>query len=370
MSKIKIAFFGSSTFSIPTLKNLLQDDDISVECVITMPPAVKNRGQKQSNNIVYDFAIQNGISRNNIFIPHTLKNNIELVEILHNKQLDFIVVVAYGKIITKDIINLPKFEILNLHPSALPKYRGAAPIERAIENGEKELDICIMRVDIGLDTGDVAMREKYKLLKQKHASDVIPEIAEKGAKMMIDVIKNIYHHNSDGAVNDGKNENTDHKNDNKINSNNHKKTDSNDKSGSENCNKFDDQARKKIIFEKQSEIGMIYAPKIEKNELFIDINNDCNLTAESVYNKIRAFNACGGCYFIINNQRIKILRAKLIKNNDIKNNINKNSFKTAQLIFNKKKICISFVNGIIIPEILQKEGKKPMNLKDFLNGIK
>ncbi len=342
MKKIRVAFFGSSTFSIQTLRYLIEDNDISVECVITMPPAEKNRGKKLSNNIVHLFSKQNGISEDNILTPNTLKNNAELLKILRSKQLDFIVVVAYGKIITKDIIDLPKFEILNLHPSALPKYRGAAPIERAIENGDGEIGICIMRINTGLDTGDVAMRERYEISEQEHASDIIPEIADIGGKMMIESIKNIYIKNSVVDNNGDTRENT-------------KESNKYKKSG-------------KITFEKQDDDGMTYAPKIEKHELFIDVNDD-KLTAEKVYNKIRAFNAYSGCYIVYNNRRIKILRAKLERKKDTTINSSNDNKLFAQLVLNKHEMYFSFNDGIVVPEVLQKEGKNPIKLKDFLNGV-
>ncbi len=304
MSKINIAFFGSSTFSLGTLGLLLHDEDINLKAIITMPPAEKNRGKKLQDNIVKEYALKNGYSAENIFEPKTLKKNQELLEILGKMELDFIVVVAYGKIITKEIIDLPKHEILNLHPSSLPKYRGAAPLERAIEAGEDEIDICIMRVDVGLDTGDVAVRKKY-IIKDKHASEIIPEVSKIGAQMMIDVIKRTI-----------------------------------------NCD---------IKFEQQTEEGMIYANKIEKSELLLDFT----LPARTIYNKIRAFNLCGGCYFIFEEQRVKILQAELLQskiNHDIG--------------FDKMDGKIYLKDGVIVPKILQKEGKKPMPLKDFLNGIK
>ena len=220
MTKINIAFFGSSTFSLETLGLLLHDNDINLKAIITMPPAEKNRGKKLQDNIVKEFALKNGYSAENIFEPKTLRKNQELIEILTKMELDFIVVVAYGKIITKEIIDLPKYEILNLHPSSLPKYRGAAPLERAIEAGEDEIDVCIMRVDVGLDTGYVAVRKKY-IIKDKHASEVITEVSKIGAQMMVDVIK---------------------------------KTINRD-----------------IKFEPQTEEGMIYANKIEKSELLLDV---------------------------------------------------------------------------------------------------
>ncbi|MBQ7537167.1 MAG: methionyl-tRNA formyltransferase [Rickettsiales bacterium] len=304
MSKINVAFFGSSTFSLETLGLLLHDKDINLKAIITMPPAEKNRGKKLQDNIVKEFALKNSYSAEKIFEPKTLRKNQELLEILVKMELDFIVVVAYGKIITKEIIDLPKYEILNLHPSSLPKYRGAAPLERAIEAGEEEIDICIMRVDVGLDTGDVAVRKKY-IIKDKHASEIIPEVSKIGSQMMVDVIKKV--------VNSG------------------------------------------IKFEPQTEEGMIYANKIEKSELLLDFT----LPASTIYNKIRAFNLCGGYYFMFEEQRVKILQAELLQSK-----INHD------LGFDKNDGKIYLKDGVIVPKVLQKEGKKPIPLKDFLNGIK
>ena len=309
IKKIRVAFFGSSEFSVPTLKYLLLAKEIDVISVITLPPAEKNRGKKLSNNVVYDFAIQNGVDGNCIFTPKKLKNNNEILSVLKEQDLDFIVVVSYGKIIPKEIIDLPNFEILNLHPSRLPKYRGAEPIERDIEAGEKEIDICIMKVDVGLDTGDVAKRLPYSLVSTSTARDIVPEIAEIGGKLMVDIIKQCF--------------------------------------------------EKNIIFIPQSNEGMIYAKKIEKSELFLNLE-DKNLDAEQVFNKIRAFNNCGCCYFLLNNQRIKILSCDFQKCNNTNTNLG----------FNKNDGCLYFKNGIIRPIIIQKEGKKPMTLKDFLNGLK
>lgn len=307
MEKIKVAFFGSADFSIPTLAELFIDKEIEVCSVITLPPAKKNRGKKLTNNIVHDFALQRGFDEGSILTPTTLKNNAELIEKLKKQELDFIIVVAYGKIITKPIIELPKHEILNLHPSALPKYRGAAPIERAIENGETSTDICIMKVDVGLDTGDVAVRETFRIFQNETAKEIIPKIASIGARLMVQTIKNC-------------------------------------KNGT-------------VKFEKQTEEGMIYANKIEKSELFIDLN-DMRLEALKTFNKIRAFNNCGCCYFLFNGTRIKIIEADFIAGNFSNYGFDKT---TGEIVLN---------GGKISPKTLQKEGKKPINIKDFLNGLK
>ena len=304
--KINVAFFGSSDFSVPTLKFLLNDEDIDVKNIITLPPAEKNRGKKMSNNVIYDFAINNGFSPDKIMTPKTLKNNYDLLYTLKQQNLDFIVVVAYGKIITKEIIDLPKFEILNLHPSSLPKYRGAAPIERAIEAGESDIDICIMKVDVGLDTGDIAIRRRYVFGKDKTARDIIPDIANIGGELMLDVIKK--------------------------------------------------SKKSEIKFTKQNG-EYTYANKIDKSELLIDLSNK-DIDAEHVFNKIRAFNNCGCCYFVFNNQRVKIISCDMEKcSNSVYG-------------FDRKSGFIFFKNGTIKPILVQKEGKKPMQLKDYLNGLK
>ena len=305
--KIRVAFFGSSSFSISTLEALFDDKEFEVKSIITLPPVEKNRGHKLSNNIVYDFAIENGFNKEHIFTPKTLKKNEELLTILKNQNLDFIIIVAYGKIITKDIIDIPKYEILNLHPSSLPRYRGAAPIERAIESGDVNLDICIMKVDIGLDTGDVAVREKYVINVNKGADEIVPEISKIGANLMLETIKKCI-----------KNE---------------------------------------IVFIPQDNKNILYAEKIDKKELFIDLSNN-NLDCRTIYNKIRAFNNCGCCYFLFEGQRIKIIKASFVEGN-----FNNYGFdrKTGEIILN---------GGKIIPILVQKEGKKVINLKDFLNGIR
>ena len=189
--KIKVAFFGSSEFSIPTLKKLLNTSNIDVVAVITASAVRKNRGKKIANNVVYDFAVNAGFNVNDVFTPNKLKNNREIVDVLMQKNTDFIVVVSYGKIIPKAIIDVPRYEIINLHPSALPRFRGAAPIERAIESGDEETEICIMKVDEGLDTGDVLIRQKYVIGKTKHASEIVPEIAEIGADLIIQAINDV-----------------------------------------------------------------------------------------------------------------------------------------------------------------------------------
>ncbi len=135
---IKIAFMGSAHFSIPSFEELIKCDHIDIKAVVTTPAKPRGRGLKLQNNVVHDFALQNGFSEEQIFAVSSFKES-DVAQKLEQMDLDFIVVVAFGKIIPDDVIKIPRMRIINLHPSALPRYRGAAPIERAIENGKKEI---------------------------------------------------------------------------------------------------------------------------------------------------------------------------------------------------------------------------------------
>lgn len=303
--KLKIIFFGSGKFSIPTLQLLHSAQNMEISAVITNQPEEQGRGKKLQNNIVHNEAIALGISEDIIFIPQTLKNNKEIEKIITHIAPDIIVVVAYGKIIPKYIIDAPKIDIINLHPSSLPRWRGAAPIERAIEAGDESLDICIMKVDEGLDTGDIILKAEYKI-NNKNAKSVVNEMSTQGAQLLLKAIKLL---SSNTAT-----------------------------------------------YEKQTEEGLIYAKKIEKSELLLDFTQN----AKTIYNKIRAFNDCGCCYFIYDNKRIKILEATLLEK----------SGPHAIIGFDPKTGNINLHDGVITPTIIQPEGKNPMDLQSFLRGLK
>ena len=306
---MNILFMGSGTFSVPTLKKILNNKDFNLVAIYTGEPKKQNRGHKICNNIVHDKALEYGFCNNLIFYPNKLNNEAEINRIKSFKP-DVIIVVAYGKIIPDSIISIPK-EIINIHPSSLPKYRGAAPIERTIENGEKEIDICIIKVIKELDAGDILTKQTLQISKDDHANDVITKCSEIGSELLI---KSLY----------------------SIKNN-------------------------QYSFTKQNNLeNIIYAKKIEKEELLLDFNND----VKYVYNKIRAFNMHGGCYFIDkkNKDKIKILNAKYLLNESIAEQDIGN--------FDRNNGYISCNNGYIIPIILQKEGRQKIDLKSFLNGFK
>ena len=147
-SKLKLCFMGSPEFSVPSLKELLESGhDIPV--VFTQEPRRANRGKKIKKQPVQEFAEKNGIK---VIFGNQLKDNIKFLKSLN---LDMIIVVAFGYILPKELIKLPKYGCINLHASLLPRWRGAAPIQRAIMAGDQNTGITIMLMDEGLDTGDI-----------------------------------------------------------------------------------------------------------------------------------------------------------------------------------------------------------------------
>ncbi|MEN9782142.1 MAG: hypothetical protein RL208_292 [Pseudomonadota bacterium] len=254
---IKIAFMGSAQFSIASFEELLNCKEIEIKAVLTTPAKPKGRGMKLQNNVVHDFALKNGFSEEQIFAIHSFKES-DVSQRLVEMDLDFIVVVAFGKIIPEGVIRIPKIKILNLHPSVLPKYRGAAPIERAIENGEKEIEICIMEVVKALDAGDVYASVFYDV-EGKYASEIVPEVARRGAVLMRDVLLGM----------------------------------------NENFSSYKPR--------RQNEEDATYAHKIEKNELLLDFSQN----VEVILNKVRAFDLYGGCYFVHNRVRVKVFEVQI-----------------------------------------------------------
>jgi methionyl-tRNA formyltransferase len=286
--KTKIVFLGSSAFSISSLDTIIQNNkQFELVGVVTNKPSKKGRGMLLQKNIVHQFALERGLSSHNIFTPD--KIDTDLINRVKLLDPDIVVVVSYGKILPKDFLQIAKIETINLHPSSLPLFRGAAPIERTIESGAENIDICIIKVAEKLDAGDIILRSTFKIEKDHHATDIIPRISKIGSEMIIEAINNL--------------------------------------------------RDKKATYQQQGD-SYSYAKKIEKSELLINPQSDVNV----IYNKIRAFNAIG-CYFMQNNKRIKILKAKY----------EKLSVEQSQIgTFTDNQLFVS--NGKIIPLSIQKEG--------------
>jgi methionyl-tRNA formyltransferase len=301
---MKIVFMGTSEFAVPTLEKLLSLTNHEILAVYTKEPSVSGRGNKLQVSPIHHFANQNNLK---IFTPKTLREP-SIQKEFHDLNPDIAIVISYGLILPVEILNIPKFGCFNVHPSKLPLYRGSAPLQRSIMNGEKESAVCVIKMDSGVDSGDIVNQEDFSILDSENYPDISKKTADIGASLIIKTLNQI--------------------------------------------------ADKSIKFHKQNEKLATFAKKIEKNECLIDWNNSC----EEIFNKIRGLNGNLDAFFNYNNEKIKILECAFFKDE----NIDKNLIGT---IFDKD-LSIVCKEGLIKPLKLQKAGKNSLKIHEFLNGFK
>ncbi len=248
----KIVFMGTSTFAVPILKSLYQNG-YPISVVYTQPPKKSNRGQKLNKSPINLFSENISLE---VRTPQSLKNNNE--ELLYLKELkpDLIIVVSYGQIIPKNFLNIPKYGFLNVHASLLPKWRGAAPIQRSIMNLDRETGISIMKINENLDEGPVCNQYSLNILENMNSDQVSEKLSTIASEKILDILDNIY----DGDI------------------------------------EFKDQDHSKAT----------YAKKIQKIEGKIDWNDN----AEKIIGKINGLYPYPGAYFSFNGERYKILKAE------------------------------------------------------------
>ena len=242
---------GTAPFAVPSLKKIISSNNHLVG-VYTSPAKKANRGMKLSISPVAEFAEAENIE---ISSPPSISSSEELKK-LQEMNLDMIIVVAYGLILPEEVINLPKLGCFNVHASLLPRWRGAAPIQRAMIEGDQTTGVTIMKMDKGLDTGDIGLQKEIKI-EQQNYSELEKELANEGAELLINFI-----------------------------------------------DKLDDS----IQFAKQNDTQACYAKKIQKQEALIDWTEN----AEKINRRINAYNPSPCAWFSLNNKRIKILKAEVI----------------------------------------------------------
>ena len=182
-----LVFCGTPRFAVPTLERLVEAGH-SVPLVVTQPDRPRGRGMEVAVSPVKDAAICLGIA---VVQPASIKNNAEFRDQLAAIGPDAIIVVGYGRIIPQWMIDLPRLGNLNLHASLLPKYRGAAPIQWAIANGESVTGVTTMRIDAGLDTGDILMQREIPIASEDTAETLGPKLASIGADLMVETLRGL-----------------------------------------------------------------------------------------------------------------------------------------------------------------------------------
>lgn len=184
---MKIVFCGTPTFAVPTLRVVLRAGH-DVALVVTQPDRPGGRGMTLIAPPVKQTALAAGLT---VIQPEKIKKNEEFRAQLEQIAPDVILVVAYGRIIPRWMLDLPRYGNLNLHGSLLPKYRGAAPIQWAVANGEPETGVTTMRLDEGLDTGDILLQRALPIAPDQTAEDVFPLLAEMGADLMAETLEGL-----------------------------------------------------------------------------------------------------------------------------------------------------------------------------------
>ena len=249
----KIVFMGTPIFAVPILKSLYQNG-YQVSVVYTQPPQKSQRGQKINKSLIQSLSETLNIE---FRTPLSLKNNREEYEYLKKLDADLGIVVAYGQIIPSEILNLTKKGFINIHASLLPKWRGAAPIQRSIINLDKQTGITIMKINNKLDSGPICNSYKIDISNNENAEIISNKLSLLGAEKILDNIDDI----------------------------------------------LDDE----IEFKEQNHADATYANKIEKSEGKIDWNNK----AENIIGKINGLYPSPGAWFIYKGERFKILKAEI-----------------------------------------------------------
>ncbi len=186
-SSLQLVFCGTPAFAVPTLERLAQAG-FSVQLVVTQPDRPKGRGMELAASPVKESALKLGLP---IVQPGKIKNNEEFHGQLTSCNPDAIIVVGYGRIVPQWMLDLPRLGNINLHASLLPKYRGAAPIQWAIANGENASGVTTMRIDAGLDTGDILLQQEEPIALHDTSETLAPRLAAIGAELMLETLKRL-----------------------------------------------------------------------------------------------------------------------------------------------------------------------------------
>ena len=248
---MKLVFMGTPKFSVPALQ-ALNESSHQICAVYSQPPRPAGRGKKLKVSEVHREALDMGLT---VHHPENFKSEKDQI-IFRNLNADVAVVVAYGLLLPKPILSSPKLGCVNIHASLLPRWRGAAPIQRAIMDGDDETGVCIMKMNEGLDTGPILSSAKIKILDNYTSKILSEKLSLEGAKLIVKVL--------------------------------------------DTFSSYSAQA--------QSEKGITYAKKIDKSEAKID----WSLSAETIDRKIRALSPFPGAWTEINGERIKLLNSKII----------------------------------------------------------
>jgi methionyl-tRNA formyltransferase len=298
---MKIVFMGTPDFAVPSLKRLIEEYDVTA--ILTQPDKPKGRGKKMAYSPVKEEALKHGIP---VYQPIKIKNDINLIQKLKELEPDFIIVVAFGQILTKEILDIPKYGCINLHASLLPMYRGAAPLNWAIINGEKVSGNTTMLMDVGLDTGDMILKDEVEITNYMTTEELHDILMVRGADLLVKSIE--------GIAND------------------------------------------KIVLQKQ-EGETFYAKMLDKN--LADIN--WNKSSLEIHNLVRGLNFWPIAYTNYKGERMKIYETESLEE--------KTSMEPGTILdVSKNGVKVACKDSVLIIKKVQFPNGKPLTIEQYING--
>ena len=303
--KLSIIFAGTPDFAVPALEKI-NLAGYEIKLVLTQPDRKSGRGMSIKKSPIKKKSIELGIP---VFQPEVLKNNTDAIKKITLKKADMLIVVAYGLIIPDELLNAYNGHIYNIHASLLPRWRGAAPIHRAIEAGDKETGITIMKIVNQLDAGPMIMKEKVLITEEDTTKILSKKLSELGSTMIKSLLDNI-------------------------------------------------ERGKFIKLEVQNEEDVTYAKKINKLEAVANFND----SPEVLCQKIKAFNPSPMINIDFEGKNLKVVKAK-IYSKEIKNKL-----AIGKLYLHGEDLLLKLTSGVIKLEEVRLEGKKTMITSDFVKG--
>jgi methionyl-tRNA formyltransferase len=303
---MRLVFCGTPEFAVPSLRALL-DHGFEVSLVVSQPDRPSGRGMHVSPTPVKQLAIERGVE---VVQPEKIKNNQEFRSRLEQIAPEAVVVVAYGRIIPQWIIDLPPLGNINGHASLLPKYRGAAPIQWAIASGESVTGVTTMRIDAGLDTGDMLLKREIPILPEDTAITLSPKLADLAAELIVETLP---------ALKEGR-----------------------------------------IRPEKQDDAKATHAPILTKEDGLIDFER----TAKEIWNRLRGFQPWPGAFTTFRGKNLNVTSAKPFASGAT-------ALDPGTLRVDGGRLLVGCGEGTTLEMFeVQPEGKKRMLAKDFVNGYR
>ena len=306
---MNIVFMGTPDFARKSLESIYNAGQ-NILAVVTNQDKPKGRGMKLAYSPVKEFALEKKID---IYQPEKIKNNTDFFEKIKQLNPDVICVVAYGKILPKDILELPRLGCINVHASLLPKYRGAAPIQWAIINGEKKTGVTTMYMDEKMDTGDMILKQEVEIGEEETTGELWDRLAKIGANLLVETLE-----------------------------------------------KIENNTAPRI---KQPD-NFSLAPMLNKENARIDWEN---MTANQIKNLVRGLNPIMGAYTNYEGKKIKLWKVACEKEESKYNDMPNGAVIEAN---DKIGLKIKAKEGIINVIEIQGENSRRMNIKDFLRGNK